>query len=160
MPVLYSPFYGFVGGTTCLLIILRNALVVGLRLGRRSLLSMDCFRTIASGCGLVWAMATASTHRATAKNCQFFHSGLVVLTTPHNLRSLQPKIIPDTSNVTLSVLSPTSFRRKGSHFPLPLPFNLFRSYLRRWNDFSSQSIAQNKFLNWIDESVVLLRHQM
>jgi hypothetical protein len=26
MPVLYSPFYGFVGGTTCTLIILLNVL--------------------------------------------------------------------------------------------------------------------------------------
>jgi CRISPR-associated endoribonuclease Cas6 len=79
---------------------------------------------------------------------------------PTTYAQLLPNTILDNPNITLSFLSPTSFRRKGSHFPLPLPFNLFHSYLRRWNDFSGQSIAQNEFLNWIDESVVILRHQM
>lgn len=63
-------------------------------------------------------------------------------------------------NINLSFLSPTSFRRKGHHFPLPLPTNLFHSYLRRWNDFSGQEIDSEKFLAWIDEQVIILRHNL
>jgi CRISPR-associated endoribonuclease Cas6 len=62
--------------------------------------------------------------------------------------------------ITLSFISPTSFRRKGNHFPLPVPFNLFHSYLRRWNDFSGQAIDQDSFLAWVDEGTVILRHQL
>ncbi|OIP70781.1 MAG: CRISPR-associated endoribonuclease Cas6 [Oscillatoriales cyanobacterium CG2_30_40_61] len=67
---------------------------------------------------------------------------------------------PITQNLALSFVSPTSFRRKGHHFPLPLPFNVFHSYLRRWNDFSQQSFDQDIFLNWVDENVIILRHQL
>jgi CRISPR-associated endoribonuclease Cas6 len=79
---------------------------------------------------------------------------------PKTYAQILPKTIPDSPTITLSFLSPTSFRRKGSHFPLPLPFNLFHSYLRRWNDFSGRKADQDTFLNWIDESVVILRHQL
>jgi CRISPR-associated endoribonuclease Cas6 len=79
---------------------------------------------------------------------------------PNTYAQLLPKAIPPSPTITLSFLSPTSFRRKGSHFPLPLPFNLFHSYLRRWNDFSGLAVDQDTFLHWIDESVVILRHQL
>ncbi|MGL6137791.1 MAG: CRISPR-associated endoribonuclease Cas6 [Planktothrix sp.] len=62
--------------------------------------------------------------------------------------------------LSLSFLSPTSFRRKGHHFPLPLPFNVFHSYLRRWNDFSGHQFKQDAFLSWVDENVIILRHQL
>ena len=62
--------------------------------------------------------------------------------------------------VTLSFLSPTSFRRKGHHFPLPVPTNLFHSYLRRWNDFSGSPFKQERFLEWIDEFVVITRFRL
>ncbi|MDJ0799736.1 MAG: CRISPR-associated endoribonuclease Cas6 [Calothrix sp. MO_167.B12] len=62
--------------------------------------------------------------------------------------------------VCLNFLSPTSFRRKKHHFPLPLPFNIFQSYLRRWNDFSNLPVEPNDFLNWIDEQVIINRHQI
>lgn len=62
--------------------------------------------------------------------------------------------------VALEFLSPTSFRRKKHHFPLPLPFNLFQSYLRRWNDFSNLPVDQDDFLAWIDENVIINRHQI
>lgn len=67
---------------------------------------------------------------------------------------------PDPPTVTLSFLSPTSFRRKGNHFPLPLPFNLFHSYLRRWNNFAHAPLDQDDFLAWVDEAVVILRYQI
>ncbi|MEA5616750.1 CRISPR-associated endoribonuclease Cas6 [Cronbergia sp. UHCC 0137] len=62
--------------------------------------------------------------------------------------------------VTLKFLSPTSFRRKGHHFPLPLPVNVFHSYLRRWNDFSGNPVDQETFLAWVDENVLINRHQI
>ncbi|WP_414529739.1 CRISPR-associated endoribonuclease Cas6 [Nodularia chucula] len=64
------------------------------------------------------------------------------------------------SQVNLSFISPTSFRRKGHHFPLPVPVNLFHSYLRRWNDFSQIPISQVDFLDWIDESVIIHQHRL
>lgn len=64
------------------------------------------------------------------------------------------------NTLTLSFVSPTSFRRKGHHFPLPLPYNVFHSYLRRWNDFSGKPVKQDAFLEWVDENVIIHRHQL
>ncbi|MEA5593476.1 CRISPR-associated endoribonuclease Cas6 [Rivularia sp. UHCC 0363] len=64
------------------------------------------------------------------------------------------------NSLSLSYISPTSFRRKKHHFPLPLPFNIFHSYLRRWNDFSGLPVEQDAFLEWIDENVIIQRHQI
>ncbi|MFN6558718.1 MAG: CRISPR-associated endoribonuclease Cas6 [Nostoc sp. ChiSLP01] len=64
------------------------------------------------------------------------------------------------SVVDLSFVSPTSFRRKGHHFPLPVPENLFHSYLRRWNDFSQQPVEQEAFVKWIDRSVIIHQHRL
>ena len=62
--------------------------------------------------------------------------------------------------IELSWISPTSFRRKGHHFPLPVPTNVFQSYLRRWNDFSGIPIDSDKFLEWVDNSVLIVRHKL
>jgi len=62
--------------------------------------------------------------------------------------------------VTLSFVSPTSFRRKGHHFPLPMPINLFHSYLRRWNDFSGMPFEQDAFVEWVDEGAIIHRHHL
>ena len=60
--------------------------------------------------------------------------------------------------INLSFLSPTSFRRKGNHFPLPVPSNLFHSYLRRWNEFSGYPVDGDDFLTWVEEFVRIDRH--
>jgi CRISPR-associated endoribonuclease Cas6 len=62
--------------------------------------------------------------------------------------------------IDLSFLSPTSFRRKGNHFPLPIPVNVFHSYLRRWNHFSGEPIEPEDFLSWVEESVVIAKMQL
>jgi CRISPR-associated endoribonuclease Cas6 len=64
------------------------------------------------------------------------------------------------SVVNLSFISPTSFRRKGNHFPLPVPENLFHSYLRRWNDFSKMPVEQETFVEWIDAGVIIHQHHL
>ena len=53
----------------------------------------------------------------------------------------------------LSFITPTGFRQKGHHLPLPVPRNLFHSYLRRWNDFAPEAFDQDEFLAWIDKVV-------
>ncbi|MGB7442694.1 MAG: CRISPR-associated endoribonuclease Cas6 [Coleofasciculaceae cyanobacterium] len=63
-------------------------------------------------------------------------------------------------SLKLSFVSPTSFRRKNHHLPLPWPVNVFHSYLRRWNDFSGKTFDQEAFLAWVDESVLINRHQL
>jgi CRISPR-associated endoribonuclease Cas6 len=63
-------------------------------------------------------------------------------------------------SLSLTFLSPTSFRRKGNHFPLPVPTNLFHSYLRRWNQFGHIEYDADEFLEWIDESVLIMRHHL
>lgn len=64
------------------------------------------------------------------------------------------------ANIALQFLSPTSFRRKGHHLPLPVPVNVFHSYLRRWNDFAATTVDQDTFLAWVDEYVLITRHQI
>lgn len=67
---------------------------------------------------------------------------------------------PSPPLVQLSFKSPTSFRRKGHHLPLPWPTNVFHSYLRRWNDFSGMPFEQDAFLEWVDECVLINRHRL
>ncbi|MBE9059751.1 CRISPR-associated endoribonuclease Cas6 [cf. Phormidesmis sp. LEGE 11477] len=66
----------------------------------------------------------------------------------------------DSGSVSLSFVSPTSFRRKGQHLPLPLPTNVFHSYLRRWNHFARKAVDQDSFLDWIDNKVIIQQHQL
>ncbi|MEM6254087.1 MAG: CRISPR-associated endoribonuclease Cas6 [Cyanobacteria bacterium P01_D01_bin.156] len=63
-------------------------------------------------------------------------------------------------SISLSFHSPTSFRRKGNHFPLPLPKNVFHSYLRRWNHFAKKPVNPEDFLDWVDTYVILRQHQL
>lgn len=65
-----------------------------------------------------------------------------------------------TPSFSLSFMSPTSFRRKGHHLPLPWPTNVFHSYLRRWNNFADRSFDQEAFLAWVDEAVIIQRHRL
>ncbi|MGJ3252219.1 MAG: CRISPR-associated endoribonuclease Cas6 [Elainellaceae cyanobacterium] len=74
------------------------------------------------------------------------------------LAKLQP---PTKFSIALSFLSPTSFRSKGRHLPLPIPRNIFHSYLRRWNDLSGQTpVDQDEFLDWLDEYIIIQRHHL
>ncbi len=62
--------------------------------------------------------------------------------------------------IALSFLSPTSFRSKGNHYPLPAPDKLFHSYLRRWNHFAANQFDQDLFLPWVENNVIITRHQL
>ncbi|MFM7428162.1 MAG: CRISPR-associated endoribonuclease Cas6, partial [Elainella sp.] len=69
-----------------------------------------------------------------------------------------PSAVP--SAAVLSFCSPTSFRHRGHHLPLPVPKTVFQSYLRRWNDFSGDAVDSEDFLDWVDEFVVITQHQL
>jgi CRISPR-associated endoribonuclease Cas6 len=64
------------------------------------------------------------------------------------------------NDLTLSFLSPTSFRKRSNHMPLPIPDNVFQSYLRRWNIFAHLEVEQDHFLKWVTDCVVILRHEL
>lgn len=81
-------------------------------------------------------------------------------TTYKNLWLADTPTSPTSPTLSLQFISPTSFRHKGNHLPLPIPENLFHSYLRRWNDFSEYPIDQTEFLSWVDQAVVILRHHI
>ncbi|NET47745.1 MAG: CRISPR system precrRNA processing endoribonuclease RAMP protein Cas6, partial [Merismopedia sp. SIO2A8] len=69
--------------------------------------------------------------------------------------------VPNKPTLRLGFASPTSFRSKGHHLPLPIPRNLFHSYLRRWNDLSGRSpIEMTPFLDWIDQVVIIQNCQV
>jgi CRISPR-associated endoribonuclease Cas6 len=74
-------------------------------------------------------------------------------TTYANLAKVEPG-----QSLSLTFVSPTSFRRKGHHLPIPWPRNVFHSYLRRWNEFSTRPVDSDPFLDWIDDCVVFQRH--
>ncbi|BAY13356.1 CRISPR-associated endoribonuclease Cas6 [Calothrix sp. NIES-2098] len=79
---------------------------------------------------------------------------------PTTYAQLLQSSVEKKASVSLSFVSPTSFRRKGHHFPLPVPVNLFHSYLRRWNDFSGMFVEPESFLEWIDEGVIIHQHRL
>ena len=79
----------------------------------------------------------------TIKSVQVTHS-------PTTYAQLYKQGQSQSGKVSLSFLSPTSFRRKGHHLPIPWPTNVFHSYLRRWNDFSGRPVDQLTFwTGWI-----------
>ncbi|MFM7886507.1 MAG: CRISPR-associated endoribonuclease Cas6, partial [Pseudanabaena sp.] len=64
------------------------------------------------------------------------------------------------SRFILAFLSPTSFRSKNHHLPLPIPVNIFHSYLRRWNDFTPEALPQEEFLAWIEKVVYITNYDL
>ena len=62
--------------------------------------------------------------------------------------------------LSLTFTTPTSFRKRSNHMPLPIPENVFHSYLRRWNSFAHLEFEQSDFLDWVNECVVILRHDV
>ncbi|NJN05070.1 MAG: CRISPR-associated endoribonuclease Cas6 [Leptolyngbyaceae cyanobacterium RM1_1_2] len=87
------------------------------------------------------------------KNVQIAHA-------PITYAQLSQQGQAQSGSVSLSFLSPTSFRRKSHHLPLPWHPNVFHSYLRRWNHFSGQPVDQDAFLDWIDNHVIIQRHYL
>ena len=68
--------------------------------------------------------------------------------------------LPKRSCFTLTFLSPTCFSHKNHHLPLPIPANIFHSYLRRWNHFAPEAFPQEEFLSWIDQVVYITNYDL
>jgi CRISPR-associated endoribonuclease Cas6 len=64
------------------------------------------------------------------------------------------------SRFTLAFQTPTCFRSKNHHLPLPFPANIFHSYLRRWNDFAPEAFPQEEFLAWIEKVVYITNYDI
>ena len=79
---------------------------------------------------------------------------------PTTYQQLLTAELSSSHNIKLSFVSPTSFRSKGHHFPLPVSENVFHSYLRCWNNFYGVNFDQAEFLNWIEENVIISRHKL
>lgn len=67
---------------------------------------------------------------------------------------------PTGGDLSLTFVSATGFRKSGNHMPLPIPENVFHSYLRRWNVFAPIEFEQDDFLKWVNECVVIVRHEV
>lgn len=92
--------------------------------------------------------------------------------TPLNIRGVSIELKPTTYNklwkeaaqmervIILNFDTPTSFRSRSHHMPLPIPRNLFQSYLRRWNAFAKHTVEMTPFLEWVEKAVVIRRHQL
>ena len=78
-------------------------------------------------------------------------------TTYNNLWSASSNPEP---RFTLAFLTPTCFRSKNHHLPLPIPANIFHSYLRRWNDFAPEAFPQDEFLAWIEQVVYITNYDI
>ena len=63
-------------------------------------------------------------------------------------------------SLCFTFLSPTGFRQHGNHLPLPIPASVFQSYLRRWNHFVELEFDPFEFKQWVEEHIVILRHQI
>jgi CRISPR-associated endoribonuclease Cas6 len=70
------------------------------------------------------------------------------------------QVATEDTPLELTFTSPTSFRKRGNHMPLPIPENLFHSYLRRWNHFATEKFEQEPFLEWVNDNIVILRHEI
>lgn len=67
----------------------------------------------------------------------------------------------DTTQIALRFVSPTSFRSRGMHVPLPEPFLVFQSWLLRWNAFAPESLQFNiALLDIVLAHVAIEAHQM
>lgn len=63
--------------------------------------------------------------------------------------------------ICLKFLTPTSFSRKGMHYPLPDPVLVFASYRSRWNAFAPEPLQiADHWLDWLTESVAISDMQL
>ncbi|MEN8446877.1 MAG: CRISPR system precrRNA processing endoribonuclease RAMP protein Cas6, partial [Cyanobacteria bacterium J06555_13] len=65
-----------------------------------------------------------------------------------------------TRQFSLSFQSPTAFSQQRTYLPLPVPTLLFRSWLERWNHFSSIYLGGQDLIGYVENSVVLSRHRI
>ncbi|MBK4730298.1 CRISPR system precrRNA processing endoribonuclease RAMP protein Cas6 [Oxynema sp. CENA135] len=60
----------------------------------------------------------------------------------------------------LDFKTPTAFSQNRIHLPLPLPISMFRSWLERWNYFSSVYLGGDDLLAYLNDVVAIGRHNI
>jgi CRISPR-associated endoribonuclease Cas6 len=93
-------------------------------------------------------------------NTSFRLDRVAIALPPTTYAQLWSEPLPKQRNFSLTFLTPTSFRHKGHHLPLPVPENIFHSYLRRWNDFAERSFDRDSFLAWVDENIFISNYDL
>ena len=63
------------------------------------------------------------------------------------------------ARVELEFASPTTFRSRGHHLPLPLPHLVFGSYREKWNAFAPLRLPE-AVLSYVEEQVVVARYRL
>jgi len=63
------------------------------------------------------------------------------------------------ARVELQFASPTTFRTRGHHLPLPLPRLVFGSYREKWNAFAPLRLPE-AVLSYVEEQVVVARYRL
>lgn len=61
---------------------------------------------------------------------------------------------------TLKFLSPTAFSQEGLYLPLPLPRLMFRSWLDRWNHFSTIYLGGDELLDYLGSAIAIKHHSL
>jgi CRISPR-associated endoribonuclease Cas6 len=105
-----------------------------------------------------WLAAPPHTLRLNSTTCQITDWQLVL--PPTTYTQIWDRSATDNRPLELTFTSPTSFRKRKNHMPLPIPENIFQSYLRRWNYFSPHQFNQDNFLDWVNDCIVILRHDI
>ncbi|WP_373539329.1 CRISPR system precrRNA processing endoribonuclease RAMP protein Cas6 [Chamaesiphon sp.] len=105
-----------------------------------------------------WLAAPPTTLRLNSTTCRITDWQLVL--PPTTYTKIWQQAATDNRPLELTFTSPTSFRKRKNHMPLPIPENIFQSYLRRWNYFSPQPFDQDEFLDWVNDCIVILRHDI
>jgi len=60
----------------------------------------------------------------------------------------------------LHFLTPTAFAQDRIHLPLPVPQLMFRSWLERWNHFSTIYLGSDDLVTYLANYVVISRHHI
>ncbi len=105
-----------------------------------------------------WLAAPPTTLRLNSTTCRITDWQLVL--PPTTYTKIWQQAATDNRPLELTFTSPTSFRKRKNHMPLPIPENIFQSYLRRWNYFSPHQFDQDEFLDWVNDCIVILRHDI
>lgn len=63
------------------------------------------------------------------------------------------------ARVELEFVSPTTFRTRGHHLPLPVPRMVFGSYREKWNTFAPLRFPEG-VLDYVEEQVVVARYRL
>jgi len=60
----------------------------------------------------------------------------------------------------LQFITPTAFAQGGVNLPLPVPSLMFRSWLERWNNFSSVYLGGDELITYLSNATLLKHHKI